>query len=224
MSVQRLDPRTGYDLWSDTYDATPNPVVGLDERVTPSLVEPAPGERILDAGCGTGRYFPKLLAAQSRVVGLDFSVGMLRVARRNYPHVPLVLADLQRPWPFRSAAFDALLCTLVGEHLDRLRDVSTEMVRVLRPGSRAVFSVYHPAMAEAGKEAHFLRDGTDFRLGAVRHSLADYRAAFEQAGFENITLTEHVGDEALAASVPPAQRYIGFPLVVVFRMTTATAR
>ncbi len=32
MPVERIEPRQGYDLWSSAYDATPNPVVRLDER------------------------------------------------------------------------------------------------------------------------------------------------------------------------------------------------
>ncbi len=218
MTVRRVDARRGYDLWGESYDATPNPVVWLDERVTPGYVEARPGARILDAGCGTGRYFSRLLAGGSRVVGVDFSLGMLRVARRRYPNVPLIVADLHRTWPFRDGAFDAVLCALVGEHLDDLVPFCREMARVLTAGGRAVFSVYHPAMAEAGKEAHFAKDEIEYRLGARRHSLDDYRGAFEQAGFSNIRLSEYLGDEELASSVPGARKYLGFPVLVVFRM------
>ena len=219
MTEQRVGPRRGYDLWGESYDATANPVVALDERVTPGYVEARPGERVLDAGCGTGRYFSRLLAGRSRVVGVDFSVGMLEVARRRDPAVPLVAADLQWTWPFCDGAFDAVLCALVGEHLDDLGPFCGEMARVLTAGGRAVFSVYHPAMAEAGKEAHFVKDGVDYRLGALRHSLDDYRSAFEGVGFVDITFSEHVGDEELASSVPGAEKYLGFPVLVVFGMS-----
>lgn len=218
MTIRRIDPRGGYDVWADTYDTTPNPVVQMDARVTPRLVEPVAGERILDAGCGTGRNFPHLLKAGAEVAGMDFSTGMLRVAAERYPEVSLVQADMQQRWPFDDGAFDAVLNALVGEHLDDLDTMSREMARVLRAGGRAVFSVYHPAMSAAGKEAHFLKDDTEYRLGAVHHELTDYRAAFEQAGFENITATEYVGDEELAANIPDGKRYLGFPVLVVFRM------
>ena len=219
MNVRRVDPQQGYDLWAETYDTTPNAVVRFDERITPRDVEPRPGERILDAGCGTGRYFPKLIAARSRVTGMDFSAGMLRVARQNHPAVPLVVAELQRSWPFPDGTFDAVLCALVGEHLDDLAIVFEEMHRVLVPSGRAVFSVYHPAMADAGKEAHFFKGELEYRLGAVKHSLADYRAAIEDAGFEEITLAEHHGDQELASSGPGFQKFLDFPLLIVFRVT-----
>ena len=220
MPVHRLDPRQGYDLWADAYDATPNPVVRLDERVSPGLVRPAPGERILDAGCGTGRYFPALRPAECRVFGLDFSLGMLRVARRKHPGVPLVLADLQRTWPFRDGAFDAVLCALVGEHLQRLDTVFGETRRVLVPGGRVVFSVYHPAMAEAGKEANFWVGEVEVRLGAERHSVRDYTDALTRAGFEDLTVREFRGDAALAAEVASGSKFVDFPVLLVYQAST----
>lgn len=218
MSIRRIDPQGGYDRWADTYDTTPNPVVAFDERITPALIAPRPGERILDAGCGTGRHIGRLLAAGAAVTGLDFSAGMLAVARERYPDIELVRGDLQRRWPFADGAFDAVLCALVGEHLDDLNAVAGEMARVLRAGGRAVFSVYHPAMSAAGKEAHFLRDGVEYRLGAIHHELADYRAAFEIAGFAEIDTSEHIGDDALVACNSDWERYRGFPMLVAFRM------
>jgi SAM-dependent methyltransferase len=218
VSVQRPDVRSGYDLWAETYDVTPNPVVAMDARVTVAMVAARSGERVLDAGCGTGRNLPELLAAGAVVTGMDFSPGMLKVARENHPDVPLVQADMQTVWPFRDGAFDVVLCALVGEHLDRLDIVTREMRRVLAPGGRAVFSVYHPAMAEAGKEANFQRDETEYRLGAVRHTLADYATAFELAGFSGISVDEYVGDERLARVEPAAARFVGFPLLVVIRV------
>lgn len=222
MSIHRPDTRQGYDLWSGTYDMTVNPVVALDERVTPHLVQPQPRERILDAGCGTGRYFPALRRTDSELVGLDFSLGMLRVARRKHPNIPLVLADLQRPWPFRDRAFDAIACALVGEHLQHLLPVFGEMERILRDQGRVVFSVYHPAMAAAGKEANFRRGLTEYRLGATRHSTEDYTEAFRQAGFANTTRREFHGDEPLAERVPAARKLIGFPVVLVFQAWKAS--
>jgi SAM-dependent methyltransferase len=218
MTVRRIDPLGGYDRWAETYDTTPNPVVAFDERVTPALIAPRPGERILDAGCGTGRHIGRLLAAGATVTGLDLSEGMLAVARSRFPDVAFAQGDLQARWPFADGAFDAVLCALVGEHLDDLDAVAEEMRRVITPGGRAVFSVYHPAMSAAGKEAHFERDGVEYRLGAVHHELADYRAAFEAAGFEGIDVSEHAGDEALVARNPDWARYRGFPMLVVFRM------
>jgi malonyl-CoA O-methyltransferase len=214
-AIARPGVRAGYDLWAETYTATPNPVVALDERVTPALIRASAGEHVLDAGCGAGRAFPALLAAGARVTGVDFSRGKLRVARSRFPTVPLAQADLQGRLPFRDGVFDAVLCALVGEHLDQMDAVASELRRVLRSGGRALFSVYHPAMAAAGKEANFLRDGVEYRLGAVRHTTADYASAFTNAGFRDLTTREYSGDAALVEQLPIARKFLDFPLLLV---------
>src|SRR5437867_7139841 len=115
--VERPTVRAGYDQWSETYDDTPNPLVALDRRYTMHLLRPRSGERILDAGCGTGANLRVMLRSGSEPVGLDLSRGMLNVARRRFVSVPLAQADLNEDLPLHSEVFDAVLCALVGEHL-----------------------------------------------------------------------------------------------------------
>ena len=93
MTVEHVDVRAGYDLWSRTYDGEANPLVALDRRVTLDWLEPCAGERLLDAACGTGGHLGPLLRAGTRPVGLDLSRGMLRVARAGFSEVPLVEAE-----------------------------------------------------------------------------------------------------------------------------------
>lgn len=186
--ILRPGVRAGYDLWAGTYDSTPNPIVAADARITFAALSPRPGERILDAGCGTGRHLKALAAAGACATGLDFSTGMLRVARGV---APLVQADLHAPLPFRPHSFDAVLCSLIGEHLHRLDVPMRSFREVLVPGGRLVFSVYHPDLAAAGKEANFAIDGAEVRLGAVRYTLDDYLHAARQAGFRNIRHREY---------------------------------
>jgi len=215
--IQRLSAREGYDRWSVTYDTTPNPVVSMDQRCTLIALAPKRSERILDAGCGTGRHFVPLRRAGSKVFGIDFSLGMLRIARRQYPQLPLVMADLQQALPFIGGYFDAVLCALVGEHLEPLPRVYREMHRVLRPGGRLVFSVYHPDMAAAGIEANFRDVDVEFRLGAYRHTVKDYLQALQNAGFVDLRHHEWRGDEQLVAAVPQAKKYLNFPILLILQ-------
>jgi SAM-dependent methyltransferase len=212
--TERLGVQDGYDLWAESYDETPNPVVAMDARHTIGLVDPKPGERILDAGCGTGRNLARLDASRARAVGVDLSTGMLRVARRAVPGAPALCADIQRALPFADESFDAVLCALIGEHLADLDGTFREARRVLRPGGRYLFTVYHPAMAAAGKEANFERDGVEYRLGAHRHTVEDYVSGLDAAGFDGVAVHEYVGDEALVDALPIAARYVDFPLLL----------
>ena len=142
---------------------------------------------------------------------------MLATAKHRYPGVPLALGDLQQPLPFAAETFDAVLCALIGEHLTQLRAVFENFYVLLKPSGRLLFSVYHPAMAAAGKEAHFEHDGVEYRLGAERHGIEDYRRPMNAAGFALIQRHEFKGDAQLAAEVPSkAQRLLDFPVLLIF--------
>jgi SAM-dependent methyltransferase len=213
--VERPPVRDGYDRWSRSYDATPNPVVALDRRHTLAALEPRPGEWILDAGCGTGAHLRALGHSGSQPVGMDFSRGMLGVARRAAPEAWLVQADLDREFPVRRRCFDAVLSTLVSEHLTDLRSFFEETFAVLRPGGRLVFSAFHPDPARAGVEANFEQGGTEYRLGAEPYTIEDYLDRIADAGFRDLRWSEHTPDAALLAELPAAAKYAGRPLLLL---------
>ena len=211
--VERPGVREGYDKWSDTYDATLNPVVALDRRFALHTLGPKAGEAVLDAGCGTGAHLNRLCAAGSRAVGLDFSHGMLRVAKRNAPRALLARADLNHPLPIRGEVFDAVLSSLVSEHLTNLQRFFKESFAALRRGGRLVFSAFHPEPARAGVEANFEQDGTEYRLGAEPYTVSDYLDGISDAGFQDLEWREYAADERLIADVPWAAKYAGVPLL-----------
>lgn len=100
-----------------------------------------PGGRILDAACGTGKYFGMVLDAGRQVVGTDQSAGMLAQAHAKHPEVPTENVGLQE-LAF-DAEFDAAMCVDAMEHvfpedwplvLDNLR-------RALRPGGHLYLTV-----------------------------------------------------------------------------------
>lgn len=214
--TRRVSVREGYYLWAETYDQTPNPVVAMDARHTVGVLAPAPGEQVFDAGCGTEWHLGPAIRARSNLIGVDFSHGMLSIARRNYPEVPLVHADLQLPQPFETGRFDAVLCVLIGEHLNELHRALREMHRVLRDGERLICSVYHPKMAAAGKEANFERSDVEHRLRAYRYSVVYYANLLEDAGFEEPARHEFLGDKRLVWATPSAAKLLGFPVLLVF--------
>lgn len=219
--VERPGVRDGYDRWSETYDATPNPLVALDRRVTLQALNPRAGERVLDAGCGTGAHLAAIHRARSRAVGLDFSRGMLRVAQRAAPGAALAQADLNRELPVRRAVFDGVLCALVSEHLIDLQRFFSETYAVLRRGGRLVFSAFHPELARAGIEANFERDGTEYRLGAEGYTVADYLNQISDAGFRKVEWREHQCDDRLVAEMPAASKYLGRPLLLLVQAERA---
>ncbi|WP_433872922.1 class I SAM-dependent methyltransferase [Saccharopolyspora sp. CA-218241] len=214
-----ITTKAGYDLWAESYERTPNPVVAVDAQQVIGLLDPAPGEHVLDAGCGTGRNFAGMLAAGARPHGVDFSPGMLAVARRAFPDVPLTEADLQDALPFSDGEFDAVCCALIGEHLEHPDRVVAEFHRVLRPGGRLVFSVFHPELAATGMSAQFENDGAAYRLVAHPYSVDDYASWVTAAGFERPQRHEFTGGPDLVSEVPWASWLVGRRILLVLTAT-----
>lgn len=102
----------------------------------------APGERLLDVGCGTG-VLTRLAAARvepsGQAVGIDPAPRMVGLARKNAVggQAEFKLAAIER-LPFESASFDVVVASLMLHHLppDLKRDGLREVYRVLKPGGR----------------------------------------------------------------------------------------
>jgi SAM-dependent methyltransferase len=97
-------------------------------------------KRILDAGCGNGRYTRFLLRRadpDSLLTGFDYSRQMLHRARKRLgsDRPTQVAADLTR-LPYADASFDAIVCGWVLEHLPDPGPGLRELARVLRPNGR----------------------------------------------------------------------------------------
>src|SRR5262249_9424721 len=176
-------------------------------------LRPRHSERILDAGCGTGINLRRIVEAGGRPVGLDVSRGMLRVAQRSVPGVPLAQADLNRGLPLRRGRVDGFLCALVSEHLENLLTLFAEASSVVRKGGRLVFSAFHPEVACAGVEANFEREGIEYRLGAEPYTVDDYLNHIYEAGFRDLRWRDYSVDAPLVAEIPWARKYLGRPLL-----------
>ena len=138
----RLAPaevRAMFDRIAAVYDAMNRvTTAGLDGRWRRLAAEAvvAPGDRVLDAACGTGDLALAARAAGAgRVVGLDFSERMLERARRKSADVEWVRGDVL-DLPFADASFDA---ATIGFGIRNVEDIERglgELVRILRPGGR----------------------------------------------------------------------------------------
>ncbi|NIP36557.1 MAG: methyltransferase domain-containing protein, partial [Thermoplasmata archaeon] len=115
-------------------------------------------KRVVDIGCGTGRYTVHIHGALGRpVVGLDLSAGMLGKAREKVDggsDIRLVRGDAHH-LPFRDEAFDAAVLILVVHHIEDLGALSKELHRVLAPGGRVLFMTRSHEEIEASYIAMF---------------------------------------------------------------------
>ncbi|MCE2391166.1 MAG: class I SAM-dependent methyltransferase [Proteobacteria bacterium] len=97
----------------------------------------APGDWLLDAGCGGGRHCFGALERGARVAGIDLDRDGLALTRAGLAErggaAGALQADVFR-LPFADGAFDRILCSEVMEHVHDYRGAIRELVRVLRPG------------------------------------------------------------------------------------------
>ncbi|MFD9980568.1 class I SAM-dependent methyltransferase [Streptomyces massasporeus] len=104
------------------------------------------GDRVLDAGCGTGRALPPLrtaVGASGVVLGADLTPAMLREAVRagRDRDGQLLLADVAA-LPLRSRSLDAVFGAGLVSHLGNPAENLRELARVVRPGG--VLALFHP--------------------------------------------------------------------------------
>jgi ubiquinone/menaquinone biosynthesis C-methylase UbiE len=130
-----------YDRWYDTgwgrYAFTIE--LAAIQAATGSL----PGLRLIDVGCGTGRFTRALADDAESVIGVDRDPAMLSVAVRRLPDVPLVQADINQ-LPFPAATFDIAVAVCVLEFTSDPAVVVAELARIVRPGGQIVIGVLNP--------------------------------------------------------------------------------
>jgi demethylmenaquinone methyltransferase/2-methoxy-6-polyprenyl-1,4-benzoquinol methylase len=131
--------RTMFDRIAPVYDVMNRVMTaGLDQRWRRLTVRTvvAPGDRVLDACCGTGDLaVAAKRAGAGEVVGLDFSERMLERARRKDADVEWIRGDLLE-LPFADGRFDAATVGFGVRNVADLERGLAELRRVLRPGGR----------------------------------------------------------------------------------------
>ena len=130
--------RTMFDRIAPVYDVMNRVMTaGLDQRWRRETVRAVvrPGDRVLDAACGTGDLAIAAAAVGGSVTGLDFSRRMLERARRKAPHLEWVEGDLLE-LPFADESFDAATVGFGVRNVADLERGLAELRRVLRPGGR----------------------------------------------------------------------------------------
>jgi ubiquinone/menaquinone biosynthesis C-methylase UbiE len=200
------DVAQAYDRWSRRYDDDHNATRDLDARVVRQSPLHVAGARVLELGCGTGKNSEWLVAQSRTLVALDFSPGMLDVARRRVrsERARFVEHDITRRWPVEPSSVDLVVGNLVLEHVRDLGPIYVEAARVLRPGGELFFCELHPYRQLRGGQAHFEDEDTNeiVPVTAFRHSVSEYVNGGLAAGFTLRALGEHVEEGASADAAP----------------------
>jgi 2-polyprenyl-3-methyl-5-hydroxy-6-metoxy-1,4-benzoquinol methylase len=115
------------------------------------LLDPQPGECVLDAACGNGLYARRLVALGAEVVAFDFSENLIALARqRTTEHADRIeylvmdATDEGALLTLGEGRFDAAVCNMALFDIADIQPLMRALVRLLHPGGRFVFSVMHP--------------------------------------------------------------------------------
>ena len=215
METGRLAPtevRSMFDRIAPVYDLMNRVMTaGLDQRWRRATVTAVvrPGDRVLDACCGTGDLaVAALIAGAEQVVGLDFSPRMLERARAKQHSVAWLEGDVTA-MPFEDGRFDSATVGFGVRNVSDLSAALAELARVLEPRGRlGILEITTPT----GVLAPFYRlwfDRVVPLLGKVLKGGAAYTylpasvrrfpgpaelaALMEQAGFEQVAYRTFAG-------------------------------
>lgn len=152
-----------------------------------TLLDPKPGERVLDVGCGPGNLTERIAQSGAEVVGIDSSPEMIGQARRNFPALQFILVDAAR-MEFNNE-FDAVFSNAALHWMLDFPSVANGIARALKTKGRFV--------AEMGGKGNIaeiehalddvLIDYLPSGLPAKRThypSLGEYSALLERYGLE----------------------------------------
>lgn len=115
----------------------------LDMPNTLSLLKNVRGKKILDLGCGTGRYAETLKKRGAKVWGMDLSMKMVDIARKEVDGVEFVQGSVYK-MPYKSGFFDIVVSGLAVHYFKDLEKAFKEVKRVLKKNGLFIFSTGNP--------------------------------------------------------------------------------
>ena len=173
---------------------TPGPSLATHIQMLEGYVRP--GDRVLDAGAGPGRFTLELLRLGAHVTALDISPGQLELLRARVPDVEAMLGDVTDLSRFPDDSFDLTVCFggPLSYVVDRAEDAVAELARVTKPGGHVLVSV----MGLGGAVIHFAPIIVELarRDGAAK-SLEVARTGFlpEEEGYGHLAMRLYLWDE-----------------------------
>jgi len=139
------------------------------ERTLIEMLALQPGERVLDAGCGLGRWTAALASTGVHVTGIDIQAPLLEQARIACPGAELQAADLLKWIP--PEPFDAIFAFATLHWVHPPQDAARALYKLLKPGGR--LGVAFGGLSDNAKEL----------AGCYRPEPEEYAGVLKKAGF-----------------------------------------
>lgn len=142
-----------FDKIARGYDATYRRRIDkAEDRVLAGIIAPHAGRSLLDVGCGTGHLLTTLADRGIRphaYLGIDVSIGMLAVARRNHPGRTFARADIHQDMNglLPALTYDCAACLFAYPYFSDPIGALKRIRALTRPGGRLILMAYRPAYA-----------------------------------------------------------------------------
>lgn len=153
-----------------------------------AFVRAAPGERILELGCGNGKTARALADAGAKVTGVDFSPSAVAECRRLLgDRAEFIEADV-RELPFGDASFDKAVAFHVLEHLpeEDVPDAISEIHRVLVPHGFLYLRLFAEGDLRSGGKKEDVRNGIRYRYWSPEDVVSCFGGGWELVSLNEV--------------------------------------
>ncbi len=190
-----MDTQSAYDQWAATYDTVVNKTRDLELAAGQQMLSSADYSKVLETGCGTGKNTVWISKRTTNLVAVDFSEGMLAVARGkiNDDHVKFQQCDLTQPWDFNQVSL--IICSLVLEHIENIDFIFEQAAKTLENNGCFYICELHPYKQLEGSRAKFEQGNELIQLEYFVHHVSDFYNAALKNGMQCIGLDEWFDDD-----------------------------
>ena len=187
-----MNIKKAYNSWSEIYDTNKNRTRDLDKSATRIVLGDRQLGSVLELGCGTGKNTEWLVDRASSITAIDFSEGMLRVAKEKVASEKVTWkhADVTLDWDVADDSFDVITCSLILEHIEDLGFIFSQANAKLKSGGLLFISELHPFKQYAGTKARYETEDRVEELEVYIHHVSEFTDGGKLAGYEMLELEE----------------------------------
>jgi ubiquinone/menaquinone biosynthesis C-methylase UbiE len=205
--------KTSWGGVADWYDKTINDDDSYQVKVLlPNvirIVAPKKGDVILDLACGQGFFSHALAAKGARVTGVDIAPELIEIAKKHASHTEeFLVSSADGLDKLRAGTFDAAVCVLAIQNIEKMGQAFKEASRVLKPGGRFVVVLNHPAFRIPGKSSWGFDEKTGVQYRRIDGYIGESRAEIDMhpgaGGKKEVTHSFHRSLQAYSKSLASA--------------------
>ena len=103
------------------------------------------GDVILDVACGSGFFANEFFKKGAKVVGVDISDKLIKLAKKNYPKIDFRAGSAEKLSFLKDKSFDKAVMILAIQNMEKVQEALLECAKVLKPHGKLFIVMTHPA-------------------------------------------------------------------------------